>query len=243
MTIPVVPVEIDADELALISRCFVHFRARDLTVDTVSGQLGTFTRGATASVNDALGVAFTVGQQLPRFDWRSWLGSSVVGLLMGTTDRLTYECSWRPQAFSFWLRFQMVTTMPTASMTLWSISNDTPNGARVWLDSTGTFFRLRHNNGSTEVTATLAVAPVNTDRVELRGTVFSDGSVQLYQSINEAAETFTARTAANALAAAWGTGAKARLNGAGTGNTTSMFVRDWKLIPSVPDYATTVRVL
>lgn len=246
MTIPVLPTTYDPAELELASRALVHWRGDDLSVNTVGGQLGTFTRGATATVVDFNATSFTVGNAMPRWEPRDWLASGErthMGLLMGTSDRLTFAAAWRPRALAFLVEFIEAGTAATLNAALWSVSNDALTGARLAVDSTGTLYRLRHHNGTAEVTATLGAAPTVGQRVTLRGYLYADGSVQLWQSINGAAETATARSAANTLAAAWGTGALTRLNGFGTGNGGSVWVKRLKVVPGLQDATAITRGL
>lgn len=64
------------------------------------------------------------------------------------------------------------------------------------------FYSAIHLNG-TSVTSTLTTAPAINDTVEIALRLFGDGSVQLAQSINGAAETTSTQSAALALASAW----------------------------------------
>ncbi len=248
MTIPYIPPMIDVGDLDVVSRCIGHFRAADLSLNLVNGQVGTFSRGATATQTDTAGVAsFTAANAMARFEPRDWANAGTrgqMGLLMGTSDRLTFVADWRPRSFAVAMEIIEAGTVGIASAALTSVSVDTLTGARVAIDSTGTYYRIRAHNGTTEVTATLAIAPTAGQRVRIRAQVYADGSVQLWQSINEGAETFTARSAANAFAGSptWGVGAKWRLNSYGTGNGGSMWLRRAKLVPGIPDAATLARL-
>lgn len=244
MTIPVLPTPADPAELELVSRCIAHWRGEDLRVDLVNGQPGTFTRAATATVYDSNGVAFTLPNFRPRFEPRDWLagGSRThMGLLLGATDRLSWAADWRPRALGFYVEFIEAGTVGIANAGLWSVTNDAVTGARLVLDSTGSAYRLRHHNGTSEITVTLGSAPTTDQRVVLRGYLYSDGSVQLWQSINGAAETATARSAGNTLAATWGATARLRLNSVGTGNAGSVWVKRLRLVPGLPDATTLAR--
>ncbi len=252
MTIPALPTPIDDDELALASRCIVHFRASDLSINALSGQLGTYASSATTpAITDAEGMSVTGGILQPRFapyEWDGDVGRGSMCLYMDTTDRLSWGCEWRPRALAFYLRFvEQGARVLAAGTALMSITADTVTGARLILDTSGTgagHYRITHHNGTTGVTATLAgVQPASGDRVVLRGYLYADGSVQLWQSVNAAAEEFTARTAANALAASWVTGARVRLNSAGTTNIGVAAYRQFKLAPALPEITRLARML
>lgn len=247
MTVPALPTTFDPAELELASRTIAHWRGDDVSVNLLSGQLGTFTRAATATLVDTNGTSFTAAQSMPRFEPRDWEATSArthMGLLMGTSDRLLFAADWRPRAFAFLLEFIEAGTIGTANAALCSVSNDAITGARFAVDVNVNLYRVRFHNGSAEVTATLAAAPTSGQRVVLRGQVYADGSVQMWQQINGAAETATARSAAPAggLASAWGTGALLRLNAFGTGNAGSVWVKRLKLVPGLPDAALLARV-
>jgi hypothetical protein len=247
MTIPIRPAPLDSAPLDLLSRCIFHARFGDCALLPLTGQVPTFTRAATASVVDSLGTAFTVGHSVPAFEPRDWLRTGVRthhGLLLGTSDRLTYPAEFRPRVSSGWLAFMQLAAIPAANVALFSVTTDAATGARLVLDSSGTFWRFTHHNGSAGVTATLSTAPAAGDSVLLYWTLYSDGSVQLWQSINFGVATATARTAApasGALATTWGTGAKIRLGASGTGNYGTLWVQSAKLVRGLPTYAQLAR--
>lgn len=247
MTIPITPAEFDSAELDVVSRCVAHWRGEDLSFDLVSGQVGTFSRAATASVVDTNGTTFTAAQQMAAWEPRDWLGGGTrthMGLLMGATDRLSWDAAWRPRALSFYHEFMQVGGIALNNVALWSICNDAATGARLVLDSNGTFYRLRHHNGTAEVTVTLAVAPTSGQKVVMRGILYADGSVQLWQAINFAAESATGRSAApsGGLATAWASGARTRLGSLGTTNGAPAWHKRFKIAPNLPDAALLARL-
>ena len=95
-----------------------------------------------------------------------------------------------------------------------SIGNNVPTATLPLLVifSSSTEYQVQHNQGVTVTCSLTGTAPTSGQRVQLRWWLYSDGSVQLWQSINLAAETTAARTAANALAAAWSATAKYNFN-------------------------------
>lgn len=125
------------------------------------------------------------------------------GLLLGASDSIFWTFPRKPTALTMYFEFVENGTKGTASAALVYIGNAGNTGARLWIDSTGSVYRARHHNGSTEVTSTLGAGPSNGDRVAIRVTLASDGKVQIFQSINGAAETGGSLSAANTLASDW----------------------------------------
>ena len=190
--------------------------AREFTVDALTGQVGTLTRAATAAPTDGNGVARTVVHSQPA--WQTNTTHSRTGLLLGTNANLAWALPVLPQAMSGMVEFVENGTVGSAGAGLFYLGNDGATGARLYLDSTGTQYRLTHHNGSSSVTATMTgTAPTTGQRVRLRWWLYSDGKVLLQQSINGAAETGPAASATNTLAAAWA-GTTCRLNSLGTAN-------------------------
>lgn len=249
---PMYGTDLPAAPLELRSRCLVHWRAHDLSLNAdLTGLAGVLTRAATGTAVDSAGTSYTAVNAQPRWEWRDLDSDSVreaVGLLMGTGDRVVFSqggaaLALRPMAMSGLLEFVETGGAAIGSSALQYLGNDGVTGARLVIDSTGTFYRLRHHNGTTEVTVTLAVAPTSGQRVRLRWQLYSDGSVQLWQSINGAAETATVRSSANTLAASWGAGsAFLRLNSLGSGTATTGWYRLLKMVAGLPDLAMLLRL-
>ncbi len=74
---------------------------------------------------------------------------------------------------------------------------------RFVLQAAGGFYQANHDNGTTNPIATLAAAPSWGDTVELRAVLNADGSVDIGQSINSAAETTATDATTATLGAAW----------------------------------------
>lgn len=241
MTIPIVPQQYDPDELGSVSRCILLRRESDLSLVARSGQIFTFARGTSLSIADTLSATFSSGYAQERYEPRDWLNTGSrthMGIAMASADRLSCAADFRPRALAFWFEFIEGGTAATANAGLFSISNDAATGAYLIVDSTGTYYRVRHCNGTdAEVSQTLAVAPTSGQRVIIRGQLYADGSVQMWQSINGATESNTARSTAPAahLAAAWSATAKIRLNSVGTANGGTNWFRVEKIVPGVPD--------
>lgn len=217
-----VPVPRDVDELTPVSQCLHHWRGSDLELATVDGRVGTLTRALDLGVDDINNAtAFTTGYHQPSWEnIQAWPINGVfeesMMLRLGAADKFTFDVDFLPQALGFYHEFVAGNPLPTSGLALWSITNDAVSGARLLVDSTGTYYRLRHHNGSTEITCTLAAAPAIGDRVRMYGFLNANGSIQLWQSINEAAFTTASNASANALASGWGSGAKLRYCGSGT---------------------------
>lgn len=110
-----------------------------------------------------------------------------------------------PQAMTFYADFVERGNPVLANFNrICQVSDAAGNGPTINLfaDPSG-YYRFSHTNATTTVNATMGTAPVAGNRVRLRGVLYSDGSCELFQSIDGAAETTSGRTAANALASAW----------------------------------------
>jgi len=189
---------------------------RDLVVNAHSGQAGTFTRAATAAPTDSYSVARTVVHSQPA--WQTNVTHGRTGALLGASTGISWPLPLLPQAMSGMVEFIEGGTVTTASAGLVYLGNDAATGARLYLDSSGTQYRVTHHNGTSPVTATMTgTAPTSGQRVRIRWWLYSDGKVQIWQSINGAAETGPAASGTLSLATAWA-GTTWRVNSAGTAN-------------------------
>jgi hypothetical protein len=186
---------------------------------SIGGQAATFTRAATAAPLDVTGTARTVQNHQPAFEMIDLDGDAAretPALLLGTSDKIWWPFDLLPQALTVYLEFIEKGAATNLDDSVCYIGNAGNTGARLWVDSTGSFYRARHDNGTSDVTSTLAAAPSTGQRVALRVTLDSSGRVQIHQSINGAAETSASQSGTNALAAAWGA---SRLYANSTGDT------------------------
>ncbi len=108
-----------------------------------------------------------------------------------------------PQASSGLIEFIERGTIADTGRGIFQIGNYINAGARFYIVSTGTGYSVVHNNGSASVASTLVAKPKSGDIVRLRWSLNANGSVQIWQSINGAAETAGSVSAANALAGSW----------------------------------------
>lgn len=120
-----------------------------------------------------------------------------------------------PQELTLYAKFVESGSLSIVGARVAEITNAADTGARLILFSTGSFYSTTHDSGGGSVGSTLAAAPVAGDVVELVTRLFGDGSVDTTQSINGAASTAGAQSAANALASAW-SGQLVWLNSGGT---------------------------
>jgi len=189
---------------------------RDLAVDALSGQVGTWTRTTTAAPTDSYGVARTVVHSQPA--WQADVTHGRTGALLGASTGISWPLPVLPQAMSGMVEFVEGGTVGTTGAGLFYLGNDGATGARLYILSSGTQYRLGHHNGTSAVTATMTgTAPTVGQRVRIRWWLYSTGSVQIWQSINGAAETGPAASGTLALATAWA-GTTCRLNSYGTGD-------------------------
>ena len=110
-----------------------------------------------------------------------------------------------PQLSTLYLKFREAGTIldATGSVLLHIGLTAAATDARLVIRQAGGFYEVLHDNGTAEVSSTLAAAPNLGDTVELRVEVAADGSVRIHQSINGATETSAAQSAANAFASTW----------------------------------------
>lgn len=103
-------------------------------------------------------------------------------------DLILRTCAARPQGVTYYVRFVEGGTIFSAAAALWFGFSDVAQTTEfLVIDSTGSFYRARHEVGSSQVLSTQAVAPVLGDGVELVVQMAPTGTVTLIQSINEAA--------------------------------------------------------
>jgi hypothetical protein len=118
-------------------------------------------------------------------------------------DVLTFPLNGRPQSLTLYCRFLEMGMVLATSSRLVTIGSNAAANPRVYIDSSGTYYRGTHHNGTSSVTATLAAAPSLGQSVELRLTVAPTGAVTVGQSIAGGTESVTSTTAALALAQSW----------------------------------------
>ncbi len=188
-----------------------------LSLDALSGQVGTLTQGGSVNTTDSFGATVAVLYGQPPWSYVS--GQLVTGLLLGTsTKTLKWTVNILPQAMCWMIDFVENGGLGTASGGVAYLGIDAATGARVYIDSTGTQYRATYTDGTTTRTCVMTgTAPTSGQRVRLRLILSATGTIQLGQSINGGAETLPAASAATTLPATWG-GTVFRLNAVGTAN-------------------------
>ncbi len=192
------------------------------TITTPSGHVFTWSRATTlGSVADLNGTTYTALDGQMAWEMRDWDGDASresFGLRMGTSDRLAAPSNVRAIAMAGLLEFIETGAVSSANSVIFSLRNDGATGAGLWIDTSGTNYRINYRDGSTTRTATLAAAPSTGNRVILCWELTSAGVVSIQQSINAAAFT-TASASALALPSAWASSVSWRLNAGGTGGS------------------------
>jgi hypothetical protein len=116
------------------------------------------------------------------------------------TDALSTPFLLAPQAMTWYVRFIEGGSALTVNDGLCGVGG---NGSpALFLRADSGVYRLMHHSVA-DASSAAAASPVLGDLVELRGVLNADGSVQLGQSLNGAAEVVAAASAANPLLAAW----------------------------------------
>jgi hypothetical protein len=192
----------------------VAFEASTGLLAARSGQRGTWSRGGVASAAGILtsNGSYTAPASLPSYEARTINGVSQTTLNMDANASVVFPCGFAPQILTGYLSFIELGARTTVNSTLFAVSGDDPTtGVRLYIDTTGTYYRITYHNGTTSVTATLASGtPASGDHVALWW-VWTASGLTLKQSINGAAAT-TAFSGALALPSAWAVGSKIRLN-------------------------------
>lgn len=169
-----------------------------------SGQRFTWNRGSStlASVN-ATGGTYTAPITVPAWE----TVSSALGLRLDANDvlRENADANFAVQAISGELVFiERGARTGTAGGTLLALAADDPSsGVRLYIDTSGSLYRLTAHNGTSSATVTLGSgAPASGDEVRHRFE-WTGSALTLTQSINGGASV-TATGAGVALPAAWG---------------------------------------
>jgi hypothetical protein len=193
-------------------------------LDAVTGQVGTLTRAAAGTAVDVLGATYTAGHSMPRWESRDYSGSGrryELGVRLAADD-LTWPANWVPGTGTLLVDFSEAGTRTTANAGVVYVGNDAVSGARVSLDSDGTNYRATIHNGTTGQSVSLAtVTPTTGQMTRLALQLDDDGTTQrvrLWLTV-AGVETVSAWSATVARAAAFGIGAKLRLNRTGSAGT------------------------
>ncbi|HEV8455175.1 MAG TPA: hypothetical protein VGQ24_09805 [Gemmatimonadales bacterium] len=227
------------------TRAYRHpfvWEAQELTIDALTGQTGTMTRAATATPTDSFAATRTVNYNQPA--WHYTAAKLKTGLLLGTNAELYWDVPLLPGAYGGAVHFIENGGKAVVGGGVWGFTNDAATGARIYIDATGSFYRITYTDGTTTRTNTLAAAPVTGDEVWLRWGLTSAGVAQIWQSINGAAETTPGALTALALPAVWAATVKMRFNAIGlSANRGNNIYLDGAVLGGAPSLATLQTVL
>jgi len=199
------------------SQLILHWRAHLLTLDPITGQTDTFTATASGTAVDVNGTTWTAKHSIPRWTWDS--GDEECALRMTSRDQFYWAMNVLPQEMTVYVKFVEQGTRTTADARLFHLGHQTAvaTDARFYVDSTGTQYRVVHDNSSAERTATVTGSPTAGQSVEILAQLEADGGVAIEMSIEGATATTASDGTANTLAAAWA-GPYLHLNGVAAGN-------------------------
>lgn len=213
-----------ARRLAPIRRSTARFRARYwLSCDAVTGQAATLTRAGTGTFLDTAGATVTAGYGAPRLEARAWGDLASAGVRLSTDD-LTYPLDWLPGQCTVLVQFWELGTRTTAGAGLLYAGRDDGTGARLIVDSDGTNYRATIHNGTDDEVVTLSTATPTTNQGAALLVQLDDNGTQQRIRLGLRVEgvagvTWTAWSGWQTRAAAWGSGAKLRLNRVGSSGT------------------------
>lgn len=227
-----------APTLTSVSR--FRWQARRGTLDAITGQVGTLTRASTGTAVDITGTTYTARHSMPRWENRDFnAGGSryELGLRM-TADDLEWAANWLPETGTFYVEFSEEGTRTTTGAGLLYLGRDDQTGARLFVNSSGTNYQATIHNGTTSQTIALATATPTTGQMARLAVQLLDSGgnqqVRLILRVGSGSDTTTAYTTAITRAAAWGTGAKLRLNRIGNAGTQgSTWVRQVAYAPGL----------
>ena len=153
----------------------------------------------------------------------------VLGYVAGAaTEYLSWPCDLKPGAMSGLIVYmeQETAAIGDASANgaaIFAVSNAAVTSGpylQIYALSVGGVSTIGHDNDVSAIAVSVSPAPTVAQLVQLRWVLNSTGSVQIWQSINGAAETTSGVSATLALGSIWGTTgspAKYWLNSIGTG--------------------------
>ena len=183
-------------------RASLVWRARDLSLNAATGQVGTLVRAATGTSTDSNAVSLTTVRDRPRWHITSGLGA----IKLGASEYLGHAFSFLPAAAcSGLIDFVEDGTISTIGKPLFAVCGTSWTSPTLYVDvSAGSKYQITHNNSSTVVTSTMTgTAPTVCQRVQIRWHYYADGKVQIFQSIAGAAETSATISGTLAPAATW----------------------------------------
>ncbi|HEX6940212.1 MAG TPA: hypothetical protein VF158_12430, partial [Longimicrobiales bacterium] len=120
-------------------------------------------------------------------------------------DSFVEAFAYAPQEMTLYFKFfELGTAILADGARIFNVGSAAGSAPRLYLDVTSAGrYRLFHHQDVGTRSSEMGTSTSFGQTVELRAVLYRDGSVQLHQSINGAAETSAPRTAALALPAAW----------------------------------------
>lgn len=190
-------------------------------LEAATGQSPSHLVFAAGTLIDAAGVSFTTRANQPA--WRmvdldaNGIREARV-LQCVANDTVAWDLPLYSEALSGLLEIVHPSSAPAATTGLWYLGRDDQTGARLWIDWTGTVYRISYFNGTATVTATMGSAPAASAHTLLRWQLQGGTLLKLWQSIGpDGTEVASGTGGSVTLAAAFGSPAKSRLNRIGTG--------------------------
>lgn len=183
-----------------------------LTLTAAWQRLGTTETSTSTTGNFEIGLRPNQGGSTGTVSIFIWAGDLEAGAFSTsyiptttvavTRTAETYQLPFTlpPQELTVYVKGVEAGTVLTSGAGLFALGGSA--NASLLVLNTGNKYQALHRT-AVDVTSTAAAAPAIGDVVELRICLFGDGSVQLGQSINSAAEVVAAQSVANTFAASW----------------------------------------
>lgn len=209
----------------LVSACLFRWAGRWGSLDAITGQTATLTRASTATAIDSLGVTYTAGHSMPRWEVRS----EQLGIRLGADD-LTWPANWVPQTLTAAVAINEQGTRTTSGAGLLYVGNAGQTGARLVIDASSNQYRATIHNGTTSQSVSAATSTPTTGQMATVAVQLEDtGGNQRVRLLLRVAgvDTITAWSSTVTRAATWGASSAVRLNRVGSAGTQgSTWVRD-----------------
>lgn len=187
-------------ETGLARRWPLVIHPRELTIDALTGQVGTLTRATTAATTDENGVSRTLNRHQPRWEKSGGVGYLRLGAAAGAlTEYVTYPCDLTLTSLSGLVRFVEAGTAATGdtggagASTIFAIANAAVTGARisVYAANNGKYTAEYHSGSSSVASQQTGSIVSDGQLITLRWSLVVAGgnaTIQLWQSVNGAAE-------------------------------------------------------
>lgn len=200
------------------SALMFHWRAARGLLTPLTGQTPTFTATTTGTADDVNGTSYTAVHSQPRWHWDST--QERPALRMTSRDQLYWALNIIPVEMTVYVEFiEQGTRTGSAGEKILHLGHQTSatTDARFYIDTTGSAYRVSHDNGSANRQVTVSGSPTTGDRVEILARLQADGGVEIEMSIDGATATTNSAGTANTLQSAWA-GPYLHLNGVASSN-------------------------